>query len=115
MKQSKSFRDWTFRIKDILTAIDKIEKYTKNLNATEFRKNELVIDAVIRNFEIIGEASNNIPVEVQKTYPQIPWREMVAMRNFLIHEYSGVDLSTVWQTAHIHLPVLRKQLLSLFS
>jgi uncharacterized protein with HEPN domain len=114
VKQSKSSRDWSFRIKDILIAIEKIEHYTKNLTATEFKKNELVIDAVVRNFEIIGEASNNIPFEIQKAHPQIPWREMVAMRNFLIHEYSGVDVSTVWQTAHIHLPALKKKLLSIF-
>ena len=65
MKPSKSSRDWSFRIKDILQAIDKIEQYTKNMTASEFKKNELVIDAVIRNFEIIGEASVHIPHEVR--------------------------------------------------
>lgn len=85
------------------------------MTASEFKKNELVIDAVIRNFEIIGEASNGIPLTVQQAHAEIPWKQMVELRNFLIHEYFGVDISTVWQTAHIHLPKLKQQLLSLIS
>lgn len=56
MKPNKSSREWPFRIKDILEAIDKIERYTKGMTVSKFKKNELVIDAVVRNFEIIGEA-----------------------------------------------------------
>lgn len=80
------------------------------MTLSEFKKNELVIDAVVRNFEVIGEASRHIPTSVQHVYPDIPWKQMVEMRNFLILEYSGVDLSTVWQTAHKHLPALKDQL-----
>lgn len=80
------------------------------MTLAQFKKNDLVIDAVVRNFEIIGEASRHIPISILHTYPHIPWRQMVEMRNFLIHEYSGVDLSTVWQTAHKHLPALKDQL-----
>ena len=79
----------------------------------EFKKNQLVIDAVIRNFEIIGEASNHISKTVQHSYPHIPWKQMIALRNFLIHEYFGVDLNTIWQTAHIHLPALKNALKAL--
>jgi uncharacterized protein with HEPN domain len=85
------------------------------MTAAQFKRNELVKDAVIRNFEIIGEASNSIPLAVQEAHPTIPWRQMVAMRNFLIHEYFGVDVSTVWQTAHAHLPALKVQLLELIK
>jgi uncharacterized protein with HEPN domain len=87
MKPNKSSRGW--RIKDILHAIDKIELYTRDMTASEFRKNQLVIDAVIRNFEIIGEASNHVPERIQRTYPDIPWRQMISLRNILIHEYLG--------------------------
>lgn len=112
MKQNKSSRDWSFRIKDIIHAIDKIiEQYINNLTFTEFKKNEFVIDAVIQNLEIIGEATNSIPLSVKNAHPQIPWRQMVALRNFLIHEYSGVDTNTVWQTGNFHLPALKQQLL----
>jgi uncharacterized protein with HEPN domain len=83
------------------------------MTISEFKKNELVIDAVIRNFEIIGEASNNIPLAIQTTHAHIPWRQMIGLRNVLIHEYSGVDVSAVWETIHIHLSSLKQQLLAL--
>jgi len=111
VKPSKSSRDWSFRIKDILQAIDKIEQYTKNMTASEFKKNGLVVDAVIRNFEIIGEASVYIPHEVRIAYPDVPWKQMTAMRNILIHEYFGVNEGTVWLTVLERLPALKQQLL----
>lgn len=113
MKPSKSSREWSYRLKDILHAIDKIELYTQHMTVAEFKKNELVVDAVVRNFEIIGEAANNVPLTIQREHPHIPWRQMIALRNFLAHEYFGVDLTTVWETAHIHLPALKQQLLSI--
>jgi uncharacterized protein with HEPN domain len=72
-----------------------------------------VIDAVIRNFEIIGEASKNIPLNIRRLYPSIPWDQMNGMRNVLIHEYFGVDVNTVWHTAKLHLPALKSQLESI--
>lgn len=110
MKQEKSSRDWSFRVKDILNSIDKIELYVENMTFTQFKNNELVIDAVIRNFEVIGEASNNIPLSIQKKHPNIPWRQVIGLRNFLIHEYFGIDIHVVWQTIQNHLPNLKKQL-----
>lgn len=83
------------------------------MTLAEFKNNDLVIDAVVRNFEIIGEASKNVPTSIQNAHPHIPWRQMVEMRNFLIHEYTGVDISTIWQTIHNHLPDLQKQLLKI--
>ena len=115
MRQNKSSRDWSFRLKDILHAIEKIERYTKDVTFSEFKKNEFVKDAVIRNFEIIGEASNNIPLIIQQAHPNIPWRQMIALRNLLIHEYFGIDIDTIRQTAHMHLPHLKPQLLSLLE
>lgn len=77
----------------------------------EFEKNRMVLDAVIRNFEIIGEAGNHIPTSVQDRYPQIPWRQIISMRNSLIHEYFGADNSVIWDTIQLHLPNLKNQLL----
>jgi len=105
-----SSRDWLFRIQDILKAIDKIESYVENMTFVQFKKNEMVIDAVIRNFEIIGEPSKNIPLSVRHSFPDIPWDQMNGMRNLLIHEYFGVDVKTVWHTAKLHLPALKAQL-----
>src|SRR3990167_3946249 len=105
-----SSRDWMFRIEDILAAIEKIERYIKDMNMTEFKQDELVVDAVVRNFEIIGEASKNIPLSIRHAYPNIPWSQMSGMRDVLIHEYFGVDLETVWHTAKHYLPPLHEQL-----
>ena len=103
-------RESDFRIQDILRAIGKIEKYLENMSLAQFQNNEVVIDAVVRNFEIVGEASKNISLKIRKANPNIPWEQMTRMRNILIHEYFGVDVHTVWQTAKHHLPELKKQL-----
>lgn len=91
-------------LKDILDCIEKINSYVKNISFEDFSKNTLIIDAVIRNFEIIGEASKNIPEEMKTEYPEIPWKEMAGMRDKMIHEYFGVDLEIVWKTIKIRLP-----------
>ena len=113
MKQSMSSRDWRFRIQDILKAIQKIEAYVEGITASQFKDNELIIDAVVRNLEIIGEASKSISPATRRLYPDIPWNQMNAMRNILIHEYFGVDVATVWHTTKTHLPTLKKQLKSI--
>ena len=105
-----SSREWGFRIQDIIQAIDKIEKYLDAMTINEFRNDELVTDAVVRNFEIMGEASKHIPSEIRDAHANIPWSQMNAMRNLLIHEYFGVDVDTVWYTAKNYLPPLKKQL-----
>lgn len=84
-------------IKDIVEAINKIERYIKGLNYESFVKNEMVIDAVLRNLEIIGEASNNIPEVFRQKHPHIPWKRMIGLRNIAIHEYFGVDLTIIWE------------------
>jgi uncharacterized protein with HEPN domain len=105
-----SSRDWVFRVQDILKAINKIETYLSKMSLAQFQKNDLVLDAVLRNIEIIGEASKNIPLSIRRSYTDIPWDQMNGMRNILIHEYFGVDTNTVWHTAKKHLPILKKQL-----
>lgn len=115
MKPSKSSREWDFRIHDILKSIDKVDKYIDGMTLAQFKKNELVIDAVIRNFEIIGEASKNVPIAIQQSYSDLPWKQMNGMRNTLIHEYFGVDLDTIWYTAKKELPSLKKLLIDLLA
>jgi uncharacterized protein with HEPN domain len=108
-----SSRDWTFRIQDILTCIEKIERYIAGMTMAEFKKKEITIDAVVRNFEIIGEASKHIPVSVRNKYPDVPWNEMAGIRNVLIHEYFGVDVKILWSTAKKDLASLKKQLIQI--
>lgn len=76
----------------------------------EFTRNEMAVDAVIRNFEIIGEAASHVPGEIKTKHPAVPWDKMKAMRNIMIHEYFGVDLETLWKTAKESLPALRKEI-----
>ncbi len=104
-------RDWQFRIDDIIEAIEKIERYTKNLDFDLWCQDEKTVDAVIRNIEIIGEASAHLPDEVYKQFNDVPWHMMRAIRNILIHEYFGVDLEIIWKTVKEDLPDLKKRLL----
>lgn len=103
-------RDWRLRIQDILESVAKIQRYTAGMSFEEFQADEKTIDAVIRNFEIIGEAARHIPREIQECYPDLPWAEMRGMRDILIHQYFGVSLPIVWHTIQYDLPPLVREL-----
>jgi len=97
-----------FFISDILDAANKIEKYVESIeDFDDFKNNEEKIDAIVRNFEIIGEAANNIPKEIKLKYPDINWRDMVTMRNILSHEYFQVALQVVWDTIKEDIPNIK--------
>jgi uncharacterized protein with HEPN domain len=85
-------REGDFRVYlvDILEAIQRIGKYLENLTFEEFSKDEKTIDAVIRNFAVIGEATKHVPVALKKQHPEIAWKRMAGMRDKVIHEYFGV-------------------------
>lgn len=103
-------REWKFRFEDILAAAKRALAYTQGMDAKTFAQDQRTVDAVIRNLEIIGEAARHIPPEVQAKFPNLPWEEMRAMRNLLIHEYFGVDLWIIWQTTQEDLPSLVQQI-----
>jgi len=88
-------RSYNLYLKDISESIQKIMGYTQEIDYEEFIENSMVFDAVVRNFEIIGEAARNIPADIKSKFPQIPWADMVGMRNILVHGYFGVDYSIV--------------------
>ena len=91
---------------DILIAARKAMKFVEGIDRNEFEDDELIQNAVMRPLEIIGEASARISKEFRKTHTQIPWREMVGLRNRLIHEYFRIDFGAVWDTIQKDLPKL---------
>ncbi len=101
-----SRRLWKHRITDIIESIKKIQKYVEEMEFDDFQKDEKTIDAVIRNFIVIGEAAHHVPDDISAKYPNIPWRIMGDMRNFAVHEYWGVELRTIWKTIKDDLPPL---------
>jgi len=94
-------RNHKLYLQDIADSIKKILEYSKGMNYEQFTETPMVFDAVIRNFEIIGEAAKNIPEKIKSANPAIPWSEIVGMRNILIHGYFGVDYSIVWTTIEL--------------
>ena len=99
-----SKRQYDFYLEDILTSMLRINEYIGEKEFIEFKQNYMIVDAVVRNFEIIGEASKNIPEEIQKKYPDIPWKKMYGLRNLISHEYFGIDYEMIWQIATVNLP-----------
>jgi uncharacterized protein with HEPN domain len=103
-------RNGNLYIGDILDSIRRIEGYVKGLTFKDFIKNKMVVDAVIRNFEIIGEAAKSVPSEMRVKYKKVPWKEMAGMRDKTIHEYFGVDLNIIWKTIKQSLPELKRDI-----
>jgi uncharacterized protein with HEPN domain len=98
------------RLRDILAAIAKIRRYTEGLDYRTFAGDEKTIDAVVRNFTVIGEAATHLPDEYIDRHPGIPWNEMRGMRNVIVHEYFGVSIAIVWETIQHDLPALEQAL-----
>jgi len=105
-----SRRDWTLLVADMLEACDKIAEYTSGMDLEEFCADSRTVDAVVRNFEIIGEASTGIPDHHKLLKPEIDWRAIRGLRNRIVHEYFGLSLSVIWAIIENDLPVLTQQL-----
>lgn len=99
-------RKWLFRINDILDAVSSVELYVTGITYEDFVADRKTVDAVVRNLIIIGEASVHIPGEICTAHAEIPWQDMSAMRNFVVHEYFGVSDRILWDTVQIDLPPL---------
>lgn len=102
-------RDYQLYLDDILEAAERIEKYTKGMSRGKLKKHTLVLDGVVRNLEIIGEAAKNIPSQIKEKHPEIEWKKISGLRDILAHEYFGIDLDVVWDIVKNKLPILRVQ------
>ncbi len=100
-KEERSHRMF---LDDIQTAMSRIAEYIKGYDFEHFKRDYKTVDAVIRNFEIIGEASKNLDERIKEKYPDIPWKEMYYLRNRVSHEYFGVDYEIIWDVATNYLP-----------
>ena len=93
-------------VDDIIDSANKILEYTHNLSFEEFTKDGKTIDAVIRNFEIIGEAANRLLEDFKDRHPNIDWHRIRRLRNRILHDYFGIDYSIVWKIKESFLPNL---------
>lgn len=107
MKEKREFRDY---LSDIFDTIEKIEGFIQGISFEAFAEDEMRIFAVVRALEIIGEAAKNVPMDLKKNYPSVPWKEMVGTRDKLIHFYFGVNFNVVWKTVVKDLPPLKEQI-----
>lgn len=103
-------KNYGIYIEDILESIRRIEEYCHGLSEPKFSQDIQLQDAVVRRFQVIGEAAGKIPKEKRTQFPEVPWAKIVALRNLIIHDYASVDFSEVWRVVHEELPTLKSQL-----
>ena len=106
----KEDRTYKMYLEDLIIAMNRIGEYIEGLSFINFKKDYRTVDAVIRNFEIIGEAAKNLPDEVKEKYSEVPWAEMYLLRNKVSHEYFGIDYEIIWDVASNYLPDNKKQI-----
>ena len=112
---SDKHRSHLHYFEDIIRAITKIESYVSDITYDEFCQNPMMVDAVIRNFEIIGEAANKISSDIRDKYRQVEWRQIIGFRNVLIHDYFEVDIEAVWDTIEKNIPILKKHIQQVYE
>lgn len=100
-------------IEDIWDAIERIERFTKGFDYEIFSKDEKTSDAVVRNLEIIGEATSRLPNEFKEKYPVIAWEEIVGLRHRIVHDYFGIDLEIIWHIISNDLPIFKNRIQSI--
>lgn len=108
-------REWRFYIDDMIIFAGKVIAYTDGLDQEDFITSGLNYDAILRNLELIGEAATHVPDAVRAANPQIPWRLVIATRNWLIHGYLGIDNDTLLSIIRSDVPALLPNLLELRS
>ncbi len=106
-KDSKIF------IEHILESIEAIEEFSKNINEKELHLNRLKRSAIVKEIEIIGEASKNISNKIKEKYPKIPWKEISGTRDIMAHRYFGIDITVVLKIIKNDIPKLKKQILEI--
>ena len=99
-------REWRFYVDDMILFAEKVQRYTQNFDQVAFINSEPYYDATLRNLELIGEAATNIPQDIKTNHPEIPWRQIIATRNRIIHGYLGIDNDIIWSIITEEIPSL---------
>ena len=102
-------------VEDIITFFERIEKYIQDCRFESFQKNQMVIDAVVRNLELIGEAANNVPKEITQRYSNIPWSDIKGLRIIAAHGYFKVDLNIIWDIIKKNIPKTKPKILERYN
>ena len=102
-------RDELIYLRHMLDAINTVEEYLKGVSESRSNDTRLLQDGVIRQIEIAGEAARHLSKDIRRIYSEVPWQDVIGMRDKLIHDYFGVDIEKVWLTAQEDLPVLKQQ------
>jgi uncharacterized protein with HEPN domain len=108
-------RDYKLFLNDIIRAMESIELFVEDMSAEELAQDDKTASAVIRKFEIIGEATKHIPERIKENHPEIPWKSMAGMRDRLIHAYFGIDYELVWDAIEIELTNLKPKLRAILA
>ena len=101
-----SEREWRFYLDDMIDFAEKVLAYTAGLDQPGFVSSGLTYDATARNLELLGEAASRIPAEIRESAAEIPWRQIIATRNRLIHAYLGIDNDILWNIIEQDIPAL---------
>jgi uncharacterized protein with HEPN domain len=108
-------RDWTIFIRDIHYCASKILNYTNGLNREDFFSDSRTYDAVMRNLQIIGEASKKLSAEIKRKYKNIEWKKITGLRDIVVHDYSRIDEDIIWDVVHSKIPKLKLSIESILK
>jgi uncharacterized protein with HEPN domain len=108
-------RSGSLCLQDILQAMNRVEEYVRGFSYDDFLDDGKTVDAVIRNLLVVGEAAGKVPKAVRTRHPEIPWSNMTGMRNILVHDYFGIDLTIVWRIVTKNLPATKPLIASLLD
>lgn len=103
-------REWKLYFDDLRSFCEKVISYTAGMSQEQFEQSGLNYDATLWNVQLFGEAAKNIPEEIRSQMPDVPWRELIGMRNHLAHGYFGINNQILWNVIRVEVPKLQQSL-----
>lgn len=103
-------RDYKLYLEDILVSAERVARYLERVSYEDFITDEMLLDAVLFNLEVVGEAAKHVPENIRVNYPSIEWRSISGLRDIIVHEYFRLNLRIIWDTIQNELPALRRSI-----